>query len=402
MALRCSELQAELEAAERRAAHAEEQRAALAAPASGGVDEAELQELRARIAELEKEAAGAATARQQLAKLKQQLLTEPERLRWRLDAEVKLELERRLAELPSGAMAGAGDEAETRRWRELALAREAELANLTRALDELSYESEAAERLRGEVVALNAALHAAKNDGDAARLAALRAQETAEGAQGRAEHLAATLAATQREGQAAAAALAEERHAREALARKVEALRADAGTSIDRRIVVKMLVAFCERQGSDEVVTLMQRMLGLSDEERGKLSASAREWGRQRGPSRAGDVIGTVPTRPGSSLATSWIDFLEEAAAAEDDVVGDALPASAPPVVAEAPASATAPAPYVPLAPTPSPYVPLAPTPSPYGLGASAPQLFAPASRSTRIESSQPASLWGGPGAPAI
>lgn len=100
-----------------------------------------------RLRELEAEAAGAALARQQLARLKQQMLTEQddeeEKVRWRVDAEVKMELERLRR---SGEVAEAGSEAldaaraEAAKWQAAAAAREAELANLNHALGECEYE----------------------------------------------------------------------------------------------------------------------------------------------------------------------------------------------------------------------------------------------------------------------
>ncbi|KAL6779416.1 hypothetical protein ACKKBG_A12250 [Auxenochlorella protothecoides x Auxenochlorella symbiontica] len=322
--------------------------------------EAEVAALRARLRELEAEAAGAALARQQLARLKQQMLTEQddeeEKVRWRVDAEVKMELERLRR---SGEVAEAGSEAldaaraEAAKWQAAAAARDAELANLNHALEELSYESEAAERLRGEAVALTSALASARNEGDAQRLAALRAEEERREAVARAQEAEAAAAAARRETTAAAVRLAEAQRACEAAERRAASLSADAGASIDRRIVVKMLVSFFERGGSGEVLDLMARILGLTDEDKGKIAASQRATGRRTGStSLAGDVVGrSTPAapQPASSLATSWIDFLEEEAAAAASEEGDA---SLGRPVGPGPAASGAPAilpPYTPL-----------------------------------------------------
>lgn len=118
--------------------------------------------------------------REQLKKLKAQMLgdqeEEEEKIRWRVDAEVKLELER-LGLGPDGIKLSREDEKQLMRdleiavqradeaekvaskWESIVAARDAELGNMQRALGELSYESDAAEQLRAEVRACQLKIH---------------------------------------------------------------------------------------------------------------------------------------------------------------------------------------------------------------------------------------------------
>jgi hypothetical protein len=118
--------------------------------------------------------------REQLKKLKAQMLgdqeEEEEKIRWRVDAEVKLELER-LGLGPDGVKLSRDDEKQLMRdleiavqradeaekvaskWESIVAARDAELGNMQRALGELSYESDAAEQLRAEVRTCQLKIH---------------------------------------------------------------------------------------------------------------------------------------------------------------------------------------------------------------------------------------------------
>ena len=119
--------------------------------------------------------------KQQLARLKAQMLDEQEdeeeKIRWRVEAEVKMalekaaashsttsssELSRARAETSAALERAKRAEEEAARWEEKASSKDVELANMQRALGELSFESDTAERLRGEVRAKQAEIHRLK------------------------------------------------------------------------------------------------------------------------------------------------------------------------------------------------------------------------------------------------
>eukprot|EP00887_Chlorella_sp_A99_P007773 scaffold20.g7773.t1 len=307
-----------------------------------------------RVAELESalEAAEAdkAAARQQLGRLKQQMLREQEdeeeKIRWRVEAEVKLAVER-LQRI--GAAPGAGPElaraleeaaaarqrvkqleADMAKWEAAVAERDAELQNLQRALGELSYESDAGalgrlthphaartERLRGEMRALQAEAHSLRDALDTEHLAQLRLEQAREAAEGAAAAAAAQVAsAREAEGRAAAEVLGLRGQLAEAQ-RRLAAATTDSGTMIDRRIVVKMLITYFERNHSPEVLDLMASMLSFTEEEKARIQASQRRRGGRKATSLASDVQHANGGAP-ASLADAWLDFLEEAAAAPD------------------------------------------------------------------------------------
>lgn len=123
--------------------------------------------------------------REQLKKLKAQMLgdqeDEEDKIRWRVDAEVKLELER-LGLGPDGIKLSREDEKQlmcdleiavkradeaekvASKWESIVAARDAELGNMQRALGELSYESDAAEQLRSEVRTYQSKIHKLEGD----------------------------------------------------------------------------------------------------------------------------------------------------------------------------------------------------------------------------------------------
>ncbi len=76
-----------------------------------------------------------------------------------------------LAALDAATNASSGADSERARWEEMLAAKERELAQLNAALGELSYESDAAERLRGELRDARAAVEAAQAEADGLRAA---------------------------------------------------------------------------------------------------------------------------------------------------------------------------------------------------------------------------------------
>jgi len=133
---------------------------------------------------LQAEKAEAERLRAQLARLKEQLIRgqddEEEAMSWRIEAEVRAaqeaaarreaELVRQLEEARATARAAAAADGGAA-LQEALQARETELANLQAALGEMSYEVEAAEKLRSELREAREGAAAAAADRDAARAA---------------------------------------------------------------------------------------------------------------------------------------------------------------------------------------------------------------------------------------
>lgn len=285
--------------------------------------------------ELEMSESDKAALKQQLVKLKTQLLgdqeDEEEKIKWRVDAEVKLALEKlggssSSAPSPAQSSSTSGNknnrkeiviltekcealERDVAKYEHAAAAREAELSNLQKALAELTYESEAAERLRAEARGLTAETRTLRNELDTAKLERLKLEErvaAAEGSADDAKKRAAELAVSEGkiQGQllAAQAALAEVKQRESA---------AEQGALIDRRVLVKMLVSFFQRGQQVEVLELMAKMLGFTDDERDRVFSSfTGGTSGGRGGVHKNSSSGGILMEDGNSLAASWVDFL--------------------------------------------------------------------------------------------
>ncbi|KAK9068323.1 hypothetical protein SSX86_012434 [Deinandra increscens subsp. villosa] len=98
----------------------------------------------------------------------------------------------------------------------------------------------------------------------------------------------------------------------------------DSDFSVDRRIVIKLLVTYFQRNHSKEVLELMVRMLGFSEEEKQRIGVAQQGAGKGvvRGvfglPGRlVGGILGGTPTEnlpnaasDNQSFADMWVDFL--------------------------------------------------------------------------------------------
>ncbi|KAK4339336.1 hypothetical protein RND71_040798 [Anisodus tanguticus] len=95
----------------------------------------------------------------------------------------------------------------------------------------------------------------------------------------------------------------------------------DSDNYVDRRIVIKLLVTYFQRNHSKEVLDLMVRMLGFSDEDKQRIGMAQQGSGKGvvRGvlglPGRlVGDILGgsSAPSSTASdqSFADLWVDFL--------------------------------------------------------------------------------------------
>ncbi|GAX75949.1 hypothetical protein CEUSTIGMA_g3392.t1 [Chlamydomonas eustigma] len=309
MEYRCKELMEKLAVAVAEEAAAV---AAAAAKADSGVSDkaaqvaAVQQELlaAAEVASLKEQLEGSEREREklklQLIRLKEQMMQEQDeeedKLGWRMEAEVqRLQAEaleqqtkadaaiEQLQQRHAMEVAAVREEASAARaaliraqqaaesWEEVLGAKEREVANLQAALGEMSYESDAAERLRLEVRALTTRvqqyqteLQDAKHAAQEAIAARSQAESTASAARAEAEHRRTAEARTGEECSMLRRALDQ------ALA-QMQALSSESCSHVDRRIVGKLLVTYFEKKSSKEVLRLLASMLGLSEEEKRRI-----------------------------------------------------------------------------------------------------------------------------------
>eukprot|EP00884_Botryococcus_braunii_P002327 jgi/Botrbrau1/12095/Bobra.0186s0018.1 len=330
------------------------QQGATAAEAAAGEQVSHLaQQLADQSAALEDALQEKERARLQLARLKQAMVAEQEdeeeKIRWRVDAEVRLVAESikaeaegketsRLEEVTALRAAAAESAARCQQldavlseWEAAVTARDEEIRNLQAALGELTYESEAAERMRSKLRAVEAGERAAREEAAIARAAEEQARAAARQAAQELEQLKHGDAGQQERERRLQEEAAMLRRALAESMKRINLLNSDSSAMVDRRIVVKLLVTFFERKQSREVLALMSRMLGFSDDEKRRVGLAGSKKG----------VLGTVAAMPLSllgagggsvsgalspaasasseTLADSWIDFLIQQAEAADD-----------------------------------------------------------------------------------
>ncbi|CAD7695117.1 unnamed protein product [Ostreobium quekettii] len=243
----------------------------------------------AHLAEVGTASADADRTKQQLNRLKKQMMQMQEdqesQLSWRVDAEVKLALEehkkqeasvvaklsKELTDVQSALEVAVTRskqwEKENSEWRDASTQKDKEISNLHTALGELTYQSEAADNLRRS-------LNQSKAEVDSLRLELQNAQASMHEAQSsrRAAENAADMAQKSLQKlEDKARAVREEnirlKRALEESVRKITDINQNSDSMVDRRVVVKLLVTYIERRNSRDVLALMSRMLGFTEEE---------------------------------------------------------------------------------------------------------------------------------------
>ncbi|XP_027108458.1 golgin candidate 3-like isoform X3 [Coffea arabica] len=200
----------------------------------------------------------------------------------------------------------------------------AEVLNLQTALGQYYAEIEAKERLGED-------LTAAKEE--SARLSGLlkEAYQQADTLRGEKEELVANLSKTERmlaEGKNRVYKLEEDneklRRALEHSMTRLNRMSVDSDFLVDRRIVIKLLVTYFQRNHSREVLDLMVRMLGFSDEDKQRIGIAQQGAGKGvvRGvlgfPGRlVGGILGSSSSEASSNMRSDdqsftdlWVDFL--------------------------------------------------------------------------------------------
>ncbi|KAB2056404.1 hypothetical protein ES319_A11G099800v1 [Gossypium barbadense] len=203
-------------------------------------------------------------------------------------------------------------------------AKDVELLNLQTALGQYYAELEAKEHLERDLALATE---------ESARLTGLLndADEHAEFSKREKEEILTKLSQTERmlaEGKIRVNKLEEDngklRHALEQSMTRLNRMSMDSDFLVDRRIVIKLLVTYFQRNHSKEVLDLMVRMLGFSDEDKQRIGVA------QHGPGKGivrgvlglpghlvGGILGGSPANTltnmasdNQSIADLWVDFL--------------------------------------------------------------------------------------------
>ncbi|CAO2175562.1 unnamed protein product [Urochloa humidicola] len=199
-----------------------------------------------------------------------------------------------------------------------------ELLNLQTALGQYYAESEAKERLGGD-------LAVAREELSKLSESLKVANQTIEMSRREKEDIAAKLAQAERmlaDGKRSMQKLEDDnsrlRRALEQSMTTVNRMSLDSDNSVDRRIVIKLLVTYFQRNHSKEVLELMVRMLGFSEEDKQRIGFAQNNAGKGvvRGvlglPGRlVGGIVGggsssksTQASQDSQSFADLWVDFL--------------------------------------------------------------------------------------------
>ncbi|XP_066352220.1 golgin candidate 4-like isoform X2 [Miscanthus floridulus] len=199
-----------------------------------------------------------------------------------------------------------------------------ELLNLQTALGQYYAESEAKERLGGD-------LAVAREELSKLSVSLKVANQTIEISRREKEDIATKLSQAERmlvDGKRSMQKFEDDnsrlRRALEQSMTTVNRMSLDSDNSVDRRIVIKLLVTYFQRNHSKEVLDLMVRMLGFSEEDKQRIGFAQNNAGKGvvRGvlglPGRlVGGIVGGGPSgkstqasQDSQSFADLWVDFL--------------------------------------------------------------------------------------------
>ncbi|KAK9837185.1 hypothetical protein WJX84_003180 [Apatococcus fuscideae] len=366
--------------AQRSQADLDKHRASAVAAAPPDLSGAAQQELLLKLQSAE-EATEAAVAerdlaKQQLSRLKAQMVAEQEEeeggLQWRIDAEVHLALQEatageaaRLADhqahvkdlgdqLEEARSREARLEADVKAWQEALPARDTEIQNLQVALGELTYENEARDRNRVDLKAARAEVQGLQSLLASSQTGLQDARREAE-ANATANH---GLRSAQAQQQEVLQRMQDETAMLRRVVRdnmkRLSALDDPASALVDRRLVVKLLLTYFERDQANEVLELMARILGFSGEDVRRIRAAKQapsgvlravaaapfNFMRRRPPVLQPAASGSPSASQASgndadskeSISDQWIDFLlKQAKAASTEADHDDAPSAAGP-----------------------------------------------------------------------
>ncbi|GMH32187.1 hypothetical protein BSKO_00021 [Bryopsis sp. KO-2023] len=299
-------------------------------------DVVQIMQTRATELELEKN-----RLKEQLNRLKRQMLSMQEdqeaSIGWRIDAEVKLAVEEALRkEAETGGHLNekiealetsvAKYEADCKSMEKLIEQKDVEIINLQSALGELTFHSEAAEKLRKEMRVAKEQIDDLKDQLGHARSEVAEAQSARRAAEATADRANKSLTLAKEHESGLETEAVNLKRALLETSNRVTSLNEDAGSMVDRRLVVKLLVTYLERRNNREVLALMAKMLHFTDEEKARvgLDGHGRRGivgalaGGTMALVRGGVSVATLGmiggsgqnVKPGESLADRWVEFL--------------------------------------------------------------------------------------------
>lgn len=204
-------------------------------------------------------------------------------------------------------------------------AKDIELNNLQIALGQYYAESEAQERLHGELASAREALARMGEELRNAKTMVMTREEEKEKALSKISFMEQNISEGQQKIQKYQEEVAMLRRALEQSMIRINRMSTDSDFYVDRRIVIKLLITYFQKNHSREVLDLMARMLGFSEEEKQRVGLA--QQGGQGGVMRgmlgfSGRLVGgllkgvaqeTEPTLPpdeNMSFGDLWIDFL--------------------------------------------------------------------------------------------
>lgn len=277
-------------------------------------------------------------AKVQLQRLKEQMMQEQDeeedKLNWRVDAEVKLIMDEQ-KQVEEGLRAQLREcqeevsnlKKKSASWDHLLSVKDQEVENLQAVLGRLTYESEAAEQLRHDLRLANAKTEKVNRELTGAKQQLQEVQRAREEAEAAVQSVRSSMEQQAQQAKRTSEECVMLRRALEENMKRLNVFNSESNTMIDRRIVVKMLVTYFERGYSQEVLQLMSRMLGFTDEEQKAVGLVA---GQRRGLLRSvagmpfalvkgvgSALVGSSRSggpgkegAAGDNIADQWIEFL--------------------------------------------------------------------------------------------
>ena len=244
--------------------------------------------------------------------------------------EERREYERKLNEYKRNL---SGNDEETAKLREIIRQRDEEVTNLQKALGAYYAEMESAESQRVEAASLRQKLAALTSQATADRAAAQEAKAKAENAENQLQTFEGHLKIAKEECIKATGDASKLRKALHHALQKSSDMMVESEKLLDKRIVSDLFIAYLEREQAEEVLDLLSRMLGFTEQQKRRMEM-LKTRNKKRGVlgkiarapvSIAAGAIGVALNVTGATgenkevpIADLWLDFLEKNVADEN------------------------------------------------------------------------------------
>ena len=223
----------------------------------------------------------------------------------------------------------SGNDAETAKLRDVIRQRDEEMTNLQKALGAYYAEMESAEAQRVEAANLRQKLAALTSQATADRAAAKEAKAKAEEAEERLNKFEGHLKIAKDECIKATGDASKLRKALHHALQKSSDMMVESEKLLDKRIVSDLFIAYLEREQAEDVLDLLSRMLGFTEQQKLRMEL-LKKRNKKRGVlgkiarapvSIAAGAIGVALNVTGATgenkevpIADLWLDFLESSA----------------------------------------------------------------------------------------